>query len=79
MFEEAKNKRKYEKKTRNQIIVAFEINGWENIFERIINHAHQFSTNILICYTFYLQLAYRTRNIVLYQPITKLICGRYRV
>ena len=48
MFEEAKNKRKYEKKTRNQIIVAFEINGWENIFERIINHAHQFSTNILI-------------------------------
>ena len=52
MFKEAKNKRKYEKKTRNQIIVAFEINGWENIFERIINYAHQFCINILICYTF---------------------------
>ena len=59
MFKEAKNKRKYEKKTRNQIIVAFEINGWENIFERIINYVHQFSTNILFVIRF-------VRKIVLY-------------
>ena len=47
MFKEAKNKRKYEKKTRNQIIVAFEINGWEKTIDLPISQAFEHKINRL--------------------------------